>query len=295
MSPRSFDKIVYTVCVLNVLICLVMAPLQIFYITPITPWQEDCSWILLLCAVICSGVFACAAVLHIYIFYNKQGRHWSGLNKNMRFLVVMLFVLFFQIIGILYAKYRLKKRNEVKFKSAEDDYYSTSSSRPYIDKTQTAGKCCGYYSKDDWFHVTKPLPPSCCVDKDITCTYFRAFSRGCQAYFGDLIRNGTDAPVFTTAFLLLTSLLLYVSIMTYLQFSGRFEYEEIHSTSQNFESSVVEGTHQSWRSSRLSLNNDDIVPTERATRSRDTGYGSRDLLVRDPQVIVSRDSQPRQV
>ena len=38
----------------------------------------------------------------------------------------MLFVLFFQMVGVLFAKYRLKKRNEVKFKSAIDDYYNTN-------------------------------------------------------------------------------------------------------------------------------------------------------------------------
>ena len=27
----------------------------------------------------------------------------------------------------------------------------------------------------------------CCVDRDITCTYIRAFNRGCQTYFSDLV------------------------------------------------------------------------------------------------------------
>ena len=84
--------------------------------------------------------------------------------------------------------------------------------------------------------------------------------------------------------------------------SGLYEYEELPSNSINFESSTqVEGTHQSWRSSRASVNDGDIVPAEHASnRSRDTGYGSpagssRDLLNGGPQVIVSRDATPQGV
>ena len=35
----QFEKIIYSLCLLNVVICLVMAPFQLFYITIILRWQ----------------------------------------------------------------------------------------------------------------------------------------------------------------------------------------------------------------------------------------------------------------
>lgn len=297
----QFEKIIYSLCLLNVVICLVMAPFQLFYITIILRWQEDCSLILLLCSIWCSAVFTCIAVLHFYIVYNKHREHWNGLNKNMRFLAAILFVIFGQMIGLLFAKYRLTKLNENKFKSAMRNYYSTTdSTKVYIDSTQIGGQCCGYYNKYDW-DVRQHIPPSCCLDRNVTCTAKNAFQMGCQKFFNNLIRDATDVPLITSMVLLLSALTIYICIMTFLQFSGVYEYEEI--PSNTFEESIVEGTHQSWRSSRHSINDSDITPARPI--SRDTGYGSRtesgsragsaragtsrDTFNGGPQVIVSRD------
>lgn len=249
------NKVIYSLCLVNIGICLAVAPFQLFYVTLILQWQEEVSVSLLMTGIWCSVIFTLIAILNFYITYNKSKQHWSGLNKNMRFLVVGIFFIFGQVLAIMLLKYRLPKHARSTFVPAMDGYYNEPESlAPYVDATQRNGECCGYTSPFDWDLVKNPLPFSCCPVSAMSgdlCLPQHAYSKGCRAFFDHIITFGSGIPLFTNIVILLTSLPVYIIIMTYIQFSHVVEYEELQSSTFP-ETSVGEGTHQSWRTSKSS-------------------------------------------